>query len=210
MAPVERLSHDELEQQLKDIIQDLYNIMVQVTTYDTTGRPSRDVLSNQVKTLSTSLQALHASAAHPLAALPSVPPELLEYVENGRNPDIYTREFVELVRRGNQLMRGKAAAFASLRDVLAADMAGAMPELRDDVARVLDATGGKPLGGGGGGGGSARAVEPAASGGGGATAAAPGAATAAATTTTTTITATSTATAGSGQDPAQGPSAARG
>lgn len=79
MAPVERLSHDELErtslpphlhephfstlpsrrararprlthpaEQLKDIIQDLYNIMVQVTTYDTTGRPSRDVLSNQV------------------------------------------------------------------------------------------------------------------------------------------------------------------
>ncbi|UNI14027.1 RNA polymerase II mediator complex subunit [Purpureocillium takamizusanense] len=142
MAPVERLSHDELEQQLKDIIQDLYNIMVQVTTYDTTGRPSREVLSNQVKTLSTSLQTLHASADHPLAALPSVPPELLEYVENGRNPDIYTREFVELVRRGNQLMRGKAAAFASLRDVLAADMAAAMPELRDDVERVLDATGG--------------------------------------------------------------------
>ncbi len=99
------------------------------------------------KTLSTSLQTLHASAAHPLAALPSVPPELLEYVENGRNPDIYTREFVELVRRGNQLMRGKAAAFDSLRDVLAADMAAAMPELRDDVERVLEATGGKALGG---------------------------------------------------------------
>lgn len=76
-----------------------------------------------------------------------MPPELLEYVENGRNPDIYTREFVELVRRGNQLMRGKAAAFDSLRDVLAADMAAAMPELRDDVERVLEATGGKALGG---------------------------------------------------------------
>ena len=76
-----------------------------------------------------------------------MPPELLEYVENGRNPDIYTREFVELVRRGNQLMRGKAAAFDSLRDVLAADMAAAMPGLRDDVERVLEATGGKALGG---------------------------------------------------------------
>jgi hypothetical protein len=55
-----------------------------------------------------------------------VPPELLEYVENGRNPDIYTREFVELVRRGNQLMRGKTAGFGAFRDVLAADMAAAL------------------------------------------------------------------------------------
>lgn len=73
-----------------------------------------------------------------------MPPELLEYVENGRNPDIYTREFVELVRRGNQLMRGKTRAFADFRDILAADMAAAMPELRRDVRAVCEATGGVP------------------------------------------------------------------
>lgn len=93
------------------------------------------------KTLSRSLQTLHTSASPP-NTLPSVPPELLEYVENGRNPDIYTREFVELVRRGNQLMRGKMNAFGTFRDVLAEQMTAAMPELRDDVARVLQATGG--------------------------------------------------------------------
>jgi mediator of RNA polymerase II transcription subunit 10 len=71
-----------------------------------------------------------------------VPPELIQYVEDGRNPDIYTREFVELVRRGNQLMRGKERAFAAFRDVLADQINAAMPELRDDVARVLEATGG--------------------------------------------------------------------
>lgn len=41
-------------------------------------------------------------------------------------------------------MRGKVNAFASFRDVLAEQMASAMPELRDDVARVLEATGGNP------------------------------------------------------------------
>jgi mediator of RNA polymerase II transcription subunit 10 len=76
-----------------------------------------------------------------------VPPELIQYVENGRNPDIYTREFVELVRRGNQLMRGKQQAFASFRDVLAEQISSAMPELREDVAKVVDATGGAGLGG---------------------------------------------------------------
>lgn len=101
-------------------------------------------LAHNSKTLSQSLQTLHrtASAEGP-GALPSVPPELLEYVENGRNPDIYTREFVELVRRGNQLMRGKTRAFGLFRDILAEQMRCAMPELRDDVDRVLEATGGR-------------------------------------------------------------------
>ncbi|ATY63782.1 mediator of RNA polymerase II transcription subunit 10 [Cordyceps militaris CM01] len=142
MAPIDsKVDHDGIEQQLKDIIQDLYQVMVQVSTYDSMGRPSKEVLSNEIKTLSRSLNTLHTTASAP-HALPSVPPELLEYVENGRNPDIYTREFVELVRRGNQLMAGKMGAFGSFRDVLAHNMATAMPELRDDVARVLDATGG--------------------------------------------------------------------
>ncbi|KAM0196578.1 hypothetical protein ACHAPI_005753 [Fusarium lateritium] len=141
MAPVDRVNHDALEQQLKDIIQDLYQIMVQVSTYDSVGRSSREVLINEIKTLSDSLRSLHASAAPP-HNLPSVPPELLEYVEHGRNPDIYTREFVELVRHGNQLMRGKLNAFGTFRDVLAENITSAMPELRDDVVQVVEATGG--------------------------------------------------------------------
>ncbi|KAI8721165.1 Mediator of RNA polymerase II transcription subunit 10 [Fusarium sp. LHS14.1] len=145
MAPVDRVDHNVLEQQLKDVIQDLYQIMVQVATYDSVGRPSKEVLSNEIKTLSQSLRTVHISASPP-NNLPSVPPELLEYVEHGRNPDIYTREFVELVRRGNQLMRGKRHAFETFRDTLAENMTTAMPELRDDVAQVVEATGGVPPG----------------------------------------------------------------
>ncbi|KAF4975037.1 hypothetical protein FZEAL_8129, partial [Fusarium zealandicum] len=47
MAPVDRADHNVVEQQLKDIIQDLYQIMVQVSTYDSMGRSSREVLSNE-------------------------------------------------------------------------------------------------------------------------------------------------------------------
>lgn len=146
-------------EKLKDIIQDLYQVMVQTSSYDAMGRPSRDVLAAETKTLSQSLRALHDAAAaadpsrpHPpngtasaaggsRSVLPSVPPELVEYVENGRNPDIYTREFVELVRRGNQLMAGKMDAFAEFRDVLAGEMERAMPEVTDDVRKVLDGVG---------------------------------------------------------------------
>ncbi|KAI1133016.1 transcription factor subunit Med10 of mediator complex-domain-containing protein [Nemania abortiva] len=165
MAPMPSADHTLLEQQLKDTIQSLHNIMVQVTAYDATtttttapsasaapspspnigggGRSStssRDVLAAELTALSRSLQTIHRTAT--TRTLPSVPPELVSYVDNGRNPDIYTREFVELVRRGNQLMRGKQNAFASFRDVLAGQIEAAMPELRDDAARVVAATNG--------------------------------------------------------------------
>ncbi|KAI2463686.1 mediator complex, subunit Med10 [Annulohypoxylon bovei var. microspora] len=162
MAPLPRVDHDALEQQLKDTIQTLTNIMVQVTNFDATstssssgGTPnarasSRDVIANELRTLSSNLQAIHDRAL-PAADggrsgaedLPKIPPELIQYVDNGRNPDIYTREFVELVRRGNQLARGKQGAFAAFRDVLAGEMDKAMPELRDDTARVLVNTRGR-------------------------------------------------------------------
>lgn len=82
---------------------------------------------------------------HQNTPLPYVPPELIQYVDNGRNPDIYTREFVELARKSNQLMKGKIEAFSSFRDVLAGEMRKALPELEADIALVLDKTGGENL-----------------------------------------------------------------
>lgn len=65
------------------------------------------------------------------------------YVEDGRNPDIYTREFVEIVAKQNQILNGKMRAFADFRDILAEQISVAFPELREDVATVLQETSGK-------------------------------------------------------------------
>ena len=51
--------------------------------------------------------------------LPSIPPEIIDYVDEGRNPDIYTREFVELVQRGNAVINGKRDAYASFSRIFA-------------------------------------------------------------------------------------------
>ncbi|KAI1498635.1 mediator complex, subunit Med10 [Biscogniauxia marginata] len=164
MAPMARADQNILEQQLKDTIQSLHNVMVQVSAYDTATTPastpnsisspaggagsrggtSKDVIAAELSMLSSNLQRVHKTAAtpSPSESLPHIPPELIQYVDNGRNPDIYTREFVELVRRGNQLMRGKQAAFASFRDVLAGEIEKAMPELAEDASRTVAATGG--------------------------------------------------------------------
>ncbi|KAB5516920.1 transcription factor subunit Med10 of mediator complex-domain-containing protein [Coniochaeta sp. 2T2.1] len=182
MAPVDKPDHNLVEQQIKDIIQSLFQLMVQTSTYDQAGRPTSTILSTELTTLSSSLGRLSRTAVsslppppssnphhlpptnndprQPSVKLPEIPEPLIEYVEAGRNPDIYTREFVELVRRMNQLARGKEMAFTKFRDVLAEEMGRAMPELKQDVERVVEATGGREAirpvvreGGGGGAGG---------------------------------------------------------
>lgn len=67
----------------------------------------------------------------------SLPPEIIDYVDSSRNPDIYTREFVELVQKSNQDLKGKAEAFESFRDILAKEMVAALPELKGEVERTL-------------------------------------------------------------------------
>jgi len=64
------------------------------------------------------------------------------YVEDGRNPDIYTREFVEIVAKQNQFLNGKMRAFGDFKDVLAEQINTTFPELRGDVEHVLWATSG--------------------------------------------------------------------
>lgn len=41
------------------------------------------------------------------------------------------------------MMKGKKEAFGSFRDVLAEEMCNVFPELRKDVERVVEATGGE-------------------------------------------------------------------
>ncbi|KAM7188685.1 mediator of RNA polymerase II transcription subunit 10 [Naviculisporaceae sp. PSN 640] len=158
MAPVNPQLNN-VQEQVKNVLQDIFQIMTQVSHYDASGRPSRDPLVNDIQNLTESLKKVYTEAEllppPPDPAVSStitphtapsgyigIPLPLIQYVEDGRNPDIYTREFVELVRRMNQLAKGKVYAFRNFRDVLAHEMNSALPELRDDVQRVLESTGG--------------------------------------------------------------------
>ena len=93
----------------------------------------------------SNLSAEHSNATDlsSKSPIPAIPPEIVQYVEEGRNPDIYTREFVEVVQKHNQLLKGRADAMAKFRDMLAREMKGAMPELGGSVKKIVEDTGGK-------------------------------------------------------------------
>lgn len=73
----------------------------------------------------------------------NIPPEVTTYVENSRNPDIFTREFVETVQRMNQMLNGRVDAYRMLQEQLAWQLSSVIPEMKDDISTVVEATGGK-------------------------------------------------------------------
>ncbi|KAL2821117.1 mediator complex, subunit Med10 [Aspergillus granulosus] len=153
MAPI---TLSTVDNEIKDIIQHLFEIQSAVHGY--LGPETQQELVRKIKNLTASLQTLsihtrddpsasttntNINPSDPPITSIALPPEIIDYVDAARNPDIYTREFVELVQRGNQDLKGKKEAFASFRDVLAREMRGAMPEVRGEVERVVRATGGE-------------------------------------------------------------------
>lgn len=127
---------------IKKTIHSLYTL--QSSTHGYIGSETANALSIEIRTLSNLLGQLDSQAqARAIANRGSsnteelLPPEIIEYVDAARNPDIYTREFVELVQRGNSYLKGKGEALASLRDKLATEMLKEWPEMKDEIVRVV-------------------------------------------------------------------------
>jgi Transcription factor subunit Med10 of Mediator complex len=147
-------------EQLKTIIETLYETSVAIHGY--TPPQSSSALTTLLTTLPNQLAALQATSsslpsqvgtaatAESIAAggpassttAHALPREIISYVDEGRNPDIYTRQFVELTQQGNQLLKGRCEAWTSFRDVLAMEISGGIPELKVEVEGVIQRTGG--------------------------------------------------------------------
>eukprot|EP01102_Stenamoeba_stenopodia_P013558 TRINITY_DN4418_c0_g1_i1.p1 TRINITY_DN4418_c0_g1~~TRINITY_DN4418_c0_g1_i1.p1 ORF type:complete len:156 (-),score=33.59 TRINITY_DN4418_c0_g1_i1:54-458(-) len=57
-----------------------------------------------------------------------VPLEVLKFIDEGRNPDLYTKQSLELCTSKNAITRGKFDAIKSLRDGLEEEIKKVMPK----------------------------------------------------------------------------------
>jgi mediator of RNA polymerase II transcription subunit 10 len=102
---------------------------------------SRDALALKLNTTIDELQKLQKPKTRELDQVP-IPLDVLQYIEDGRNPDVYTREFVEATRKSNQYLRGKMEAMRDLRDVLGQKIGAEFPELDASVKDIIRRTDG--------------------------------------------------------------------
>ena len=103
--------------------------------------------------LANSLSSLSAAATSPSTSSSDglsstiIPPDIIAYVEEGRNPDIYTREFVELVQRRNVYLRGKIEAFKGFAGVLEEEMLAVGVPVTESQRTESEGGGGAAAGG---------------------------------------------------------------
>ncbi|KAF2857929.1 hypothetical protein K470DRAFT_260356 [Piedraia hortae CBS 480.64] len=122
---------------LKEVIANLYILVNNAHGYQ--DEQTKENIANEIKRLVSNLIDLCQTSQR----LPTyIPLDIIEYVERSRNPDIYTREFVELIMRYNQELKGRTDAFASFRDVLGREMYSAIPEIQTEVRNIVEAAGG--------------------------------------------------------------------
>lgn len=94
-------ARQELENQLRQTIETLVEISLLV--HDTTGsQENKEGLIEQMDTLVKEFQRLKE-----IKCDKQIPIDVIDYIDQGRNPDVYTREFVELLLKQNQFITGK-------------------------------------------------------------------------------------------------------
>lgn len=119
MAPVRDPS--DVSNKIKDVIQNLYDVQSQTHGF---VPETQDLLIDKMAELTQSLADLqrltdkNLSPNNPVHDI-DLAPEIVDYVDDGRNPDIFTRDFVELVQRGNAVVNGKKLAFRDFSVVFA-------------------------------------------------------------------------------------------
>lgn len=103
---------------IKDVIDGLFVLQQHVSGY---RAENEDRLVLQVEDVAEKLSTLEEVVTKPDNPLHDVKvaPDIIDYVDDGRNPDIFTRDFVELVQRGNSVMNGKQKAFKDFSKIFA-------------------------------------------------------------------------------------------
>ena len=137
MAPVRDTSavHDTI----RDVVQDLTEVQFLTQGYvPDTQALLVDKLTDLTKSLAE-LKRLSSPTESPNNYIHQVAiaPEIVDYVDDGRNPDIFTRDFVENVQRGNAVVNGKQQAFRSFTEIYAQKLKEGIPGVSGQVDRVM-------------------------------------------------------------------------
>ncbi|KAK3808931.1 MAG: transcription factor subunit Med10 of mediator complex-domain-containing protein [Linnemannia elongata] len=122
---------EALEKKLQELIQSLLELSI--TVYDFQAE-SNSLVHQKIQELTKQLGEIEAFKDQ-LDMM--VPWEVLSYIEDGKNPDLFSKTFVEAVAGENQFTNGKVTAMKSFEAALAQNLGDAFPEDMADYSQIL-------------------------------------------------------------------------
>ncbi|KAI8989521.1 mediator complex, subunit Med10 [Pilobolus umbonatus] len=120
-------SRQLLENQLNDLLQNLFELSVIVYDFQSAGNNRVWKKINNIIEHYKEIEQLKDGLEE------YIPEEVINYVEQGRNPDIFTQKFVERTATENQFTNGKIKAVDEFKQLLTKEFSQSFPDLYDNT-----------------------------------------------------------------------------
>ncbi|KAI8583634.1 hypothetical protein K450DRAFT_222071 [Umbelopsis ramanniana AG] len=114
---------DAVDTQLQELLQSLLDLSIIVYDFQPDGNRLVWNKINDIITHYQNIDRLKDDISE------FIPEEVINYVEQGRNPDIFTRAFIERAAGENQYTNGKIQAVSEFRDLFKSELSKSFPDL---------------------------------------------------------------------------------
>jgi len=113
---------EELEAHLEMFIENVRQMGILVSDFQPTGQT---VLNQKITTLVTEMQEID-KLKHQVQDV-HVPMEVFEYIDQGRNPQLYTKDCMEKALVKNEQVKGKIDAYRKFKALLLVELTKEFP-----------------------------------------------------------------------------------
>uniref|UniRef100_A0A8D8XID7 Mediator of RNA polymerase II transcription subunit 10 n=1 Tax=Cacopsylla melanoneura TaxID=428564 RepID=A0A8D8XID7_9HEMI len=113
---------ENLESQLELFIENVRQIRIIVGEFQPQTQP---VLNQKIQTMITGLQEIDKLKSQVQDI--HVPLEVFDYIDQGRNPQLYTKDCIEKALTKNEQVKGKIDAYRKFKAHMLVELTGAFP-----------------------------------------------------------------------------------
>ena len=89
----------------------------------------QDILNSKLNKLIENMQDIEKVKDE--VAEVEVPPEIFQYIDQGRNPQLYTKDCLQKVKTKNEEIKGKIDAYKDFKNILEEELKKELPQTMD-------------------------------------------------------------------------------
>ncbi|EDO47250.1 predicted protein [Nematostella vectensis] len=138
MADEEKQSEpfDLLEQTIEQFVETTRQIGIIVSDFQP---GSQGVLNQKINMMVDNLREIEKCKAH--VADVEVPLEVFEYIDQGRNPQLYTKDCLEKALVKNEQVKGKIDAYKNFKSLLVDELSKVLPKDMKEYNKIKESQG---------------------------------------------------------------------